>query len=187
MELIDRVATHVKSGITTPTGSSYIIAPPATLASIANDEQTLGFALPPLLKQLYLTIGNGGWGPSYGLLGLIGSEDEDSRTAVSEYMARRGSTLSEISSDPSWHWPERMLPICDWGCAIFSCIDCSKPKFAMMAFDPGHHKDGGDWSDAFFSEDLTFEGWIELWVEGHDLWQRLYGPKGIIPNHSKAF
>jgi hypothetical protein len=171
-ELIDRIAKRVKSGITTPTGSPYIIAPPATLASIANDEQTLGFALPPLLKQLYLTIGNGGWGPFYGLLGLTGGEDEDERTAVSEYMARRGSTLSDISSDPNW-WPEGMLPICDWGCAIFSCIDCSKSEFPMMVFDPDRHQTDGDWSDDFFSEGVTFGGWIELWVEGHDLWQRL--------------
>jgi hypothetical protein len=43
----------------------------------------------------------------------------------------------------------------------------------MMVFDPGHHQNDGDWSDEFFSEGVTFGGWTELWVEGHDLWQRL--------------
>src|SRR6266568_3811614 len=27
---------------------------------------------------------------------------------------------------PSHFWPERFLPICHWGCAIESCLDCTR-------------------------------------------------------------
>ena len=37
-----------------------------------------------------------------------------------------------------------------------------------------------DWSDAFFSENIGFRGWIELWARGADLWERLYGEGGLV-------
>src|SRR5690242_3913384 len=43
---------------------------PADRVGVARDERRLGFTLPALLKRLYAEIGNGGFGPGYGLIGL---------------------------------------------------------------------------------------------------------------------
>lgn len=154
-------------------------APVATPASIAADEQTLGFTLPPLLKQLYVEVGNGGWGPGYGLLGLTGgATDELGHTAIDNYLLRRKAN----PTDPTWAWQQGLLPICHWGCAIHSCIDCLRPGFPVIAFDPNVHDDSSDWADALFPECDGFDQWVQLWADGQDLWQRLYADDGVIAN-----
>jgi hypothetical protein len=45
--------------------------PPVTLAVLYEAETRLGFSLPTLLRELYLLVGNGGFGPEYGLWGLF--------------------------------------------------------------------------------------------------------------------
>lgn len=45
--------------------------PPATEQHIRETEQQLGFALPSLLKLLYTQIANGGFGPGFGIIGVM--------------------------------------------------------------------------------------------------------------------
>jgi hypothetical protein len=42
---------------------------PATPEDVQATEQALGFALPPLLRAVYLQVANGGFGPGTGLTG----------------------------------------------------------------------------------------------------------------------
>jgi hypothetical protein len=65
------------------------------------------------------------------------------------------------------------------GCAILSCADRSDPNFRVRIFDPNVH-DGDDWTDAFFEESPSFEGWIRAWASGVDLWKLMYGEHGHI-------
>ena len=44
----------------------------ATQEQIQQTEHLLGFALPPLLVALYSALANGGFGPGYGLRGMVG-------------------------------------------------------------------------------------------------------------------
>ncbi len=149
----------------------------ASQAIVVADEQTLGFALPPLLKRLYLEVGNGGWGPGNGILGLTGGAKDDlGCTAVEDYLGRRASS----PEDPAWRWPEGLLSICHWGCGIYSCVSCLEPGFPMVVFDPNAHDDGQGWADAFYAEDIAFDRWMRLWAEGQDLWERLYAEGGVV-------
>jgi hypothetical protein len=172
--IADQIRNRIKIGYLNPVGfKAYAPALVATRASIAADEDTLGFLLPPLLKELYLEIGNGGWGPGYGLLGLSGgAADDTGRNAIEDYSARRAW------SAPDAGWPERLIPICHWGCAICSCIDCSKPNFALIAFDPNIEVSGAP--GMFCAECDTFEEWMRLWAGSHNLWDRLYGENGAM-------
>ena len=43
-----------------------------TTSRSAQTERELGFKLPPLLRALYQQLGNGGFGPGYGLVGASG-------------------------------------------------------------------------------------------------------------------
>jgi hypothetical protein len=43
---------------------------PVTMEELAQAEEQLGFALPALLRRIYLEVGNGGFGPGYGLFAL---------------------------------------------------------------------------------------------------------------------
>lgn len=64
---------------------------PADAATLARAEAALGFALPPLLAELYLRIADGGFGPEYGLLPLLDSEPSGEPAAVAQYLANRES------------------------------------------------------------------------------------------------
>src|SRR5688572_7984728 len=45
---------------------------PAPRSAVEEAEALAGAPLPPLLRRLYLEVGNGGFGPGYALLGLRG-------------------------------------------------------------------------------------------------------------------
>ena len=153
------------------------LGPRATASMLAADEKVFGFTLPNLLKQLYAEVANGGFGPGYGLLGLTGGVPDDQKhNALQLYAIYRGTD----PDDSSWHWPSGLLPICNWGCAIYSCIDCTRPSFPITIFDPNAHEDGKSWSASFFPECESFDHWIELWATGTNLWDRMYGTDGLI-------
>jgi hypothetical protein len=46
------------------------LAPVATMGDLADAERRLGFALPSFYRRLLLEVGNGGFGPGYGLIGV---------------------------------------------------------------------------------------------------------------------
>jgi hypothetical protein len=156
--------------------ASYSRLSPGDPVEIANDERRLGFALPPLMKRIYIEIANGGFGPGYGLIGLTnGMPDDTGKTAPDIYVELRGAN----HDDPKWKWPYGLLPICDWGCAILSCVDCADPNFRMRIFDPNVHE-GDGWADSFFEECSGFEIWMKEWASGTDLWNAMYGENGHI-------
>jgi hypothetical protein len=96
-------------------------------------------------------------------------------TALAGYAVLRGTSPDE----PNWQWPSGLLPICHWGCAILSGVDCSDPNYRMRIFDPNMY-DGNDWAGCFFEEFSTFEAWIGAWAAGVDLWKQMYGDSGKI-------
>lgn len=177
-DLVDQIRQRILRDTANPVGlSEHAPASASSAAAMAADEGLLGFALPPLLKRLYVEVGNGGWGPGYGLLGLSGGTKDDlGETAVASYLSRR----EWVSGAQEERWPAGLLPICHWGCAIYSCVDCLQAGYPVVCFDPNLHNDGKDWSDALFAEGVGFEDWIALWAEGCNLWQRLYGDDGLV-------
>lgn len=173
---IASIRRRIGTKITDLGGFSRAGLKPADPHDVANDERQLGFLFPPLLKRIYTEIGNGGFGPSYGLIGLTnGVPDDTGKSGPAIYLQFRDGD----PEDPHWKWPAGLLPICHWGCAILSCVDCSDPNFRMRIFDPNVH-DGDDWADAFFEESPSLEEWIRAWASGVDLWKLMYGEQGHI-------
>jgi hypothetical protein len=127
-------------------------------------ERDLGFRLPTLLKHLYLTIADGGFGPG---LGLFGARRAD-------WMSSDSYTLADVYHiNHKGDWPDKLLPICDWGCSVFSCIDCSSRRYQMIMmhndwFDDETGKEGR----AFLPEGIGFRDWIAAWADGVDLCER---------------
>ncbi|WP_067792531.1 SMI1/KNR4 family protein [Actinomadura formosensis] len=123
--------------------------PHATAEQIEQAEAALGFALPPLLSRLYQEVGNGGFGPDYRLLPLAGT---DGRTAVSAYLAEHAPG----------RWPTGVLPILDWGCAMYAAVDCTDARAPVLLFEPNAVED--DWSAAWFEDADSLADWLQAWL-----------------------
>ena len=73
--LIERIRERVADPLRAVDAAAWVrpmpaVAPPASPEEVAAAEASLGFELPPLLRRLYLEVGNGGFGPAYGLEGV---------------------------------------------------------------------------------------------------------------------
>ncbi|MFI2423457.1 SMI1/KNR4 family protein [Streptomyces sp. NPDC018955] len=176
-QLLTQVANKARD--TRPWGRPSL-PDPVDATALARAEATLGFALPPLLAELYLRIADGGFGPEYGLLPLLDSEPSGEPAAVAQYLARRESGRE----DPDWPWPEGVLPISHWGCGMYACVDCRSPRATVLLFEPNP----GDPDHAWFLDAPGLADWLHSWVrgtgwyeeenEGMDLapWTGLHGP-----------
>ena len=133
-------------------------------------EHRLGHALPPSVKELYSSIGNGGFGPAYGLLGLHGGmTQEDGNDAFAQYQLCRRTD----AQDPHWRWPEGLLPLVHLGCAMFFCVDCTTPDGSIVWFEPNPHVAGEPWTDSFIPLGMNFETLMRAWADGRDVMEMM--------------
>jgi len=153
-------------------GDFPVTAPsPLDDESIARAETMLGRRLPDLLRDAYRHVGNGGFGPGYGLLRLL----SDPRSPAEESVV--GLYMSFCSSDPedaAWSWPVHLVPFCDWGCAIRTCVDCSTPEGAIITFDPNARDLGEPMSNSLAATHSSIESWFADWLAGVKIWDRMF-------------
>lgn len=136
---------------------------PASASSLAHVEEKLGVSLPPVLREVYMTIANGGFGPGYGLLGGPGGHaDEETGDLVGTY---RWASEGFI-------WPKSMVPIVDWGCLILSCVDCSDPRGEMVSVQLE--------TGALARTGRSFEAWLGGWADGEKLFETMHEPGELI-------
>ena len=81
------------------------VSAPAKTAAVDGAERAIGYALHPFHRRLLTEVGNGGFGPGYGLVGLPGGiSDVDGRSLVE--LSRM--LLLELSASPG-RWACRMF------------------------------------------------------------------------------
>jgi hypothetical protein len=146
--------------------------PPVSTATMAEAEAVLRQTIPPLLRDAYLHVGDGSFGPGYGLLPLLTNEADPGDTIVELHSAF--TTIDP--DDASWAWPTNLLPFCEWGCAIRSCVDASSPDGAVVTFDPGTRGPGQPMSLALAQTHTSLRQWFSDWLDGVDLWKVMYEP-----------
>ena len=152
-----------------------VIYPTCDSATIYDAESKLGFALPSILRSLYMTIGNGGYGPGYGLLGIGNGATADKRDVIATYNFFR----EDNSTDSHWKWPAQLLPVTHLGCGMYGCLDCRDERGAVVWFEPNPHEDGTPWDTSFIPVCETFERWLEMWLDDVDwmdlAWRSKFG------------
>lgn len=152
--IIDHLQRQIALAKPHPRGIPPVM-PVASPADVAAAEEELGFAIPPLLIRIYCEIGNGGCQLGPGLIGLPGGYDNDEGTDVVR-------TSIEMAEHLPW-WDD-ILVLCDWGCGMMSCVDCSDDGFGVYRWDGNAWDDTTDFegpSDELWSlECHTFDEWI---------------------------
>jgi hypothetical protein len=136
---------------------------PLPKARVERCENELGFPLPPFLRRLYLEVGDGGFGPGCGLIGIDHSEHEGDETMAISY----GEAV-EWEGWPQGEWPRKLLFCWDWGCAMWSCVDAATADEEIV-----HH----DSSDGLRTTTYTIRTLLAAWLDGADLFNQLYDQK----------
>lgn len=153
-------------------GNAFRAYPPATQNALTSTERRLGFSLPQTLRKIYLNVANGGFGPGYGVMGVEGGFTDDLEHTVADlYESYRQSD----PEDPSWQWPEQFLPICHWGCVIYSVVDCSRSPGPIYFADISVKEPGEPMQTIMHLHKPSFEVWLGDWLDGKDLWGEVWG------------
>jgi hypothetical protein len=105
------------------------------------------------VRRLYLEVSNGGFGPAYGVLGLENGFRHDMKRTAADILESRGHLPG---------MPYGLLPLCHWGCAIYSFVHC--PSERMFAWDPNPVAPDDD--VPFFEQDYTLPTWLAAWLDG---------------------
>jgi hypothetical protein len=134
--------------------------PVATPGAIQAVEEAIGCPLPPLLRRLFLEVANGGFGPGYG--GILGAPADPGRhngdwqDLLHVYRA--------FASGPDSGVPRHMLWLYEWGCAVWSLLDCSIPEGAMWVWNP--HGVGDPPDKSLFCQGISLTEWLAAWLQG---------------------
>jgi hypothetical protein len=144
--IIERIAAHI--------GSGGVRLPVASEAVVGAAEATLGLGIPKLLRSIYLNVANGGFGPGYGIIGVGGGHRSNLGTLV--------ETFTEIKRGADYlglRWNPQLLPFCEWGCNVFSCVDCSDPGNPVFSSD----------ECKVHPVNCGLEEFFRMWLDGRDL------------------
>ena len=143
--------------------------PPVPAKGLQAAERAIGFKLPELIRAIYPGVGNGGFGPEYGIVGTKGGAKLDGSTLETSYR-----NMIKLEKDNSaWRWPERRLPLANYGCGMWSCVDCEYQKLPMILWDPNNLQsdlDGAEarhnWGNSFWDQERSLKTWLEGWLAG---------------------
>ncbi len=171
--IAEKLKNHLEKSPRLTDAAPYVkrgILPPVSISDFEAAEKELGFQLPPLLRDIYTQVGNGGFGPGYGFLKLL-SLDQDKSTAA--FTGEDDSIVEVYQEHLLWnsrrklrknsldYWPHGVINLCNWGCNIYSCLDCTKPETPVLLFDPNQDRKKDIWT----IESESFYDWLMNWLE----------------------
>lgn len=117
------------------------------------EEKETGLKLPESLITLYEAKGNGGFGPEYGMLGIVSGHETDlGDTMLSLYKA----FCAGDKEDCNWKWPQELIPFIHIGCAIHYCINSKEKEYPIVKFDPNGYDEEKGWEKHFIKTRISF-------------------------------
>ncbi len=163
--------------------------PPVSERTVQIAEERLGFSLPPLLKELYLRVGNGGFGPQESsLIGLYGGYLHMRKYTLdeiyNELRSEKDEQMEEQDQDDVPYqigeilyntWPPLLLEAFSWPCAIYTCINCAEQDYPVYIID-------GNMYGYCVQKNIpvpimrhknSFAEWLQAWIDGEDLWTQM--------------
>jgi hypothetical protein len=165
--ILARIQARVANPLTCTDMRRGLPDPPLDLATVPALEARLGFALPPLLVDLYRKVGNGGFGPGYGLLSLRLTEKRAFGVnvfAVLNFLSGDGAQ----DDDPAPDWPLGFIPLVYWGCTAYSVLDCTAEDLLVYGWDCDCPDAESDWpiQKQFRPTEIGLAAWLDHWATG---------------------
>jgi len=153
-------------------GRPFRPCPPCARQVVETAEQDLGFVLPDILRDIYMGVANGGFGPGYGVMGVDrGFTDDQNHDIVEVYkIYNQGDP-----EDPTWVWPRGWVPVCHWGCIIYSVVDCLTSPHMVSFADISAKAPGTKMETILHHHKPSLAQWLDDWMDGNDLWKEVWG------------
>jgi hypothetical protein len=135
---------------------------PAMLEEVMELEAAIGYRLPEDLRKIYLEVGNGGFGPGYGLEKVHRNDG-----LIASYNFARKLR----SFDGNVKWPGSYLPICSGGCDLLGVVDLLSERVGFLHYEIGEGIPS-EGIDAVPFQELTewhspsIKSWFESWMDG---------------------
>ena len=160
---IDDLMELVKAKLRRLSQSPLHIQKPLTDKQLETANSRLPYPAPYVLVTLYREIGNGGFGPYYGLLGLAGGWADDrgrDATQVYEWLREEDDGEDLLPGDELCDpvIPEYLLPVCHLGCGVYVCLDCREPEARIWTYDPAQDM------DQLTDTGQPFKAWLSEWA-----------------------
>jgi len=165
--LIARIKARIADPVRAVDAANWVcpmptVAPPARAAEVDAAELALGFAVPPLLRRLYTEVGNGGFGPRYGLEGV---PTLPRVPGASDIVALYEMYCCERPlGHPAHRWPRGWVPLIGGGCLCVECVDFLRPPHAVAMFDGNDHDWGRAAVESFKPIAVSLEARLERWL-----------------------
>ena len=143
------------------------LGPPAGADAIEVAEREMGCHFHQFHRRLLREVGNGGFGPGAGLIGIPGGSldvEEPSMTELKQGLFSDHEKVQTLS----------VVPLCDWGGGIWSCVDCETG--AIFSISEFGLRD--------LEQDLY--SWFEDWISGVNLWDRMVVVDEIRIKHPRT-
>lgn len=132
------------------------LAPPATPEQVDQAQRALKCRIHPLHRRLLQEVGNGGFGPADGLIGVPGGRTDDDGRSVVELREQLFPGHTGIGV------PVQIVPLCDWGGGVWSCID--EDTGQVLLLDQAGLTHTG----------MSLHEWIGDWVNDVPLAEKLF-------------
>ncbi|PZD97067.1 hypothetical protein DNH61_04005 [Paenibacillus sambharensis] len=150
--------------------SSPDLPPALTEAEVKEAEERLGYPLPKLMRQLYMNVGNGGFGPGLGFLPLLPIEEEgESVTSIVE--ADRETDQDGIL--------QFYMPLFKWDENGYGYMHLEENDNHVMIADNDYLQDEFDrnklLADQYPIIASTLEGLMQDWLAGKPMTAESYG------------
>jgi hypothetical protein len=113
----------------------YQFNPVLTLSEIEQYEEKLGVKLPAILKEFYLTVGNGGAGSGYGVYSM------NNLIAIPEIYDIDNPDQEGFDEEDDGQWlvelglPAKLLAVMDLGCGYYLCLEPGDDSGTMYSYD----------------------------------------------------
>lgn len=159
MSSTHEIIALLQARIARPPSTDLQCEPPIVPRPVLSDEAIgaaeaeMGIRLPALVRDLYLHVADGGYGPGWGIASLdeIVEWDRDYRSHWDDMYPPAG-------------WPDTLIRFCEWGCNIWSGLDCSSERCAVIRFDPD--RDVTEIAEHLVPECDSLAEWLTAWLDG---------------------
>jgi hypothetical protein len=124
---------------------------PMSDKAVAKIEKSLGFTLPPALRQLYLEVGDGNFGPYFGIRRLS--------NWAKDYL----KLMQDLEQERGHPWPAKLLPLVYLN-GRRVCLDRQSGAVVLWARPPKRCS-AKKWEGSFIPQSPSLAEWLERWVD----------------------